>query len=71
MTAAMSIEQPMSTPSETEVLKPDECRAALKLSRAQWFRIAPKLPVTYALGEKTPRYIWGDVLAYLRRTQFK
>lgn len=54
---------------ENVVLTPQECRKALKISRAQWFRIAPKLPVSYALGDRCPRYVWPDVVAYLRTTR--
>lgn len=58
-----------SAHAETEVLTADECRKALKLSCAQWYRKAPTLPVSYALGEASPRYIWGDILEHLRRTR--
>lgn len=54
---------------ETDVLVAEECRRGLKLSKAQWFRVAPTLPVSYALGDKSPRYIWGEILAHLRRTR--
>jgi hypothetical protein len=54
---------------DTDVLTAEECRRGLQLSPAQWYRVAPSLPVSYALGAQSPRYIWGEVLAYLRRTQ--
>ena len=43
-------------------------RVALHLSERQWSRVAPTLPVSYALGKQSPRYIYGEVLNYLRKT---
>jgi hypothetical protein len=54
--------------ADTAVLTPAECRAALKVSETHWYEIAPSLPVSYALGKKSPRYIWGQILKYLERT---
>lgn len=54
--------------AETDVLTADECRKALKVSRSHWYTIAPSLPVSYALGTQSPRYIWGQILKYLERT---
>lgn len=56
---------------ETDVLTAEECREGLGLSRSQWFRVAPTLPGTYALGGRTPRYVWGSVLEFLKRTANK
>jgi hypothetical protein len=53
---------------ETDVLTSAECRAALKVSETHWYTIAPSLPVSYALGKKSPRYIWGQILKFLERT---
>lgn len=52
---------------ETDVLTASECRTALKLSWSHWYVVSPSLPVSYALGKKSPRYIWGEVLKYLRQ----
>lgn len=54
--------------AETDVLTPDECRRALKIGASQWYVVAPSLPVSYALGKKSPRYVWGEVLKFLKRT---
>lgn len=53
---------------ESDVLEGEECRRGLKLSERAWYRVAPSLPVSYALGQHSPRYIWGEVLKYLART---
>jgi hypothetical protein len=53
---------------ETDVLTPAECMRALKIGASQWYVVAPSLPVSYALGKKSPRYVWGEVLKYLKRT---
>jgi hypothetical protein len=53
---------------ETDVLTSAECRRALKVSETHWYEIAPSLPVSYALGKKSPRYIWGQILKFLERT---
>lgn len=54
--------------ADNDVLTAEEMRPALRLSWRQWYRVAPSLPVSYALGKKSPRYIYGEVLTYLRRT---
>lgn len=54
--------------AETDVLTIDELAAAAKVSRATIFRVLPKLPVSYGLGDKIPRVIYGDFLKYLRET---
>jgi hypothetical protein len=51
-----------------DVLTAEQVRVALQISPRQFTRIAPQLPVSYALGNQTPRYIYGEVLAYLKRT---
>lgn len=55
--------------AETDVLTIEELAAAAKVSRSTIFKVLPKLPVSYALGDKTPRVIFGDFLAYLRATR--
>ena len=64
---------PESAPTQThhadnDVLTAEELRAALKLSGRQFSRVSSKLPVSYALGRQSPRYIYGEVLRFLRRT---
>lgn len=54
--------------ADNDVLTASELREALRLSERQWDRVAPHLPVSYILGKKSPRYIYGEVLNYLRRT---
>lgn len=54
--------------AETDALTAAECRAGLSLSESHWYRVAPSLPVSYALGKQSPRYVWGEVLNFLRRT---
>lgn len=54
--------------AETDVLEPEECRRALRMGVRQWFNVAPSLPVSYALGRQSPRYIWGEVLKFLAMT---
>lgn len=55
--------------ADNDVLVADELRNALKLSESQWWRVAAKLPVTYALGPRSPRYIYGEVVKALAVTQ--
>ena len=55
--------------AETDVLTLDELCAAAKIGRTKLFEILPKLPVSYGLGDKSPRVIWGDFLEYLRQTR--
>lgn len=57
-----------ATYSETDVLTPEELATALKIGKTKVFQVMPKLPVSYALGDHLPRFIWGDVLQYLRDT---
>jgi hypothetical protein len=54
--------------TETDVLTADEMCVALRISKRQWSRVAPTLPVSYALGKQSPRYIYGEVLNFLRKT---
>jgi hypothetical protein len=54
--------------ADNDVLTAEEMRAALKLSERQWSRVAPTLPVSYALGRQTPRYVYGEVVNFLRKT---
>ena len=56
------------TTTEPEVLTAKQVRDRLHISRAQWYRVAPSLPVTYALGKQSPRYVWRKVVEYLERT---
>jgi hypothetical protein len=53
---------------ETDVLLAAEVRAGLGVSKSHWYRVAPSLPVSYALGKQSPRYVWGEVLKFLKRT---
>lgn len=53
--------------ADNDVLTGAEMRMALKVSARHWSRVAPLLPCTYVLGGKIPRYIYGDVVAYLRK----
>jgi hypothetical protein len=53
---------------DSDVLQPEECRRALGLSERAFTRVAASLPVSYALGPHSPRYVWGEVLKYLKRT---
>lgn len=66
--ATAALEARTASHSETDVLTLEELRAALKISRSQLYKVLPRLKVSYALGEKSPRVVWGDVLAYLRET---
>lgn len=54
--------------ADNDVLTAEEMRLALKLSRRQWSRVGPKLPCSYALGAQSPRFIYGEVLNFLRIT---
>ena len=56
------------TTTEPEVLRAKQVRDRLHISRSQWYRVAPSLPVTYALGKQSPRYVWRKVVEYLERT---
>ncbi len=53
--------------ADNDVLSAPEMRGALSLSPRQWARVAPALPHTYILGKKSPRYIYGDVVQFLRK----
>lgn len=55
--------------AETDILTVDELAAAAKVDRATLYRVFPKLPVSYGLGDRTPRVIYGDFLKYLRDTR--
>jgi hypothetical protein len=71
---ALGIQQPRRRTSRQRITtrrtcsRRRECRAALKLSWSHWYVVAPSLPVSYALGKKSPRYIWGQILKFLERT---
>lgn len=54
--------------TESSVLAPPDIQIVMKCSMAQVMRLLPKLPVSYALGTKSPRVILGDLLQYLRDT---
>lgn len=54
--------------ADNDVLTAEQMRAALQLSLRQWERYAAMLPVSYALGKQTPRYVYGEVINYLRKT---
>lgn len=53
---------------DNDVLTAEEMRSALQISERQWSRVAPTLPVSYALGKQTPRYVYGEVVNHLRKT---
>lgn len=52
--------------AETDVLTIKELAIAAKVSESKLFELLPKLPVSYSLGDRMPRVIWGDFLDYLR-----
>jgi hypothetical protein len=54
--------------ADNDVLTTDEMRAALRLSERQWSRVSAHLPVSYAFGKQSPRYVYGEVVKYLCRT---
>lgn len=58
----------MTEPDRDDVLTATEVRERLHLSERQWYRVAPSLPVSYALGKQSPRYIWRHIVAFLERT---
>lgn len=62
------VEMVTTDPPSDDVLTPAEVRARLGISRRQWYRVAPSLPVSYALGNQTPRYVWRHIVAFLERT---
>ena len=51
----------MTETRDDEVLTAAEVRERLHISKRQWSRVAPTLPVSYALGKQTPRYVYGEV----------
>lgn len=53
---------------DNAVLTADEMQSALRVSRSKWYDIAPSLPVSYALGRQSPRYVYGEVVKFLLRT---
>jgi hypothetical protein len=53
---------------ETDVLQFEECRRGLGMSPRAFSRVAPSLPVSYALGLQSPRLVWGEVVKLLKRT---
>lgn len=55
--------------AETDVLTIDELAVAAKCSRTTIFKLLAKLPVSYGLGDRMPRVIFGDFLQYLRDTR--
>jgi hypothetical protein len=57
---------PRAKYAETDILDMDELAAAAKVSRAKLFEKLPELPVSYSLGDRSPRIIYGDFLKYLR-----
>lgn len=54
--------------ADNDVLTAEQVRVALTLSDSHWYRVAPSLPVSYALGKQSPRYVYGEVVKYLLRT---
>ncbi len=55
---------PVGYPPDT-VLNKDQCAAALGISLDTLER--SRVPVSYALGERTPRYLWRQVCEYIGR----
>jgi hypothetical protein len=53
--------------ADNDVLTPQQMREALHLSERQWARVAPKLPVSYLCGPQSPRYVYGEVIATLKK----
>lgn len=53
--------------ADNAVLTAEQMRLALQVSERQWDRIAPKLPVTYFCGPQLPRYVYGEVIAVLKK----
>jgi hypothetical protein len=53
--------------ADNDILTPAEMRAALKISPRQWYRVAPLLPHTTVLGKRSTRFIYRDVIEYLRK----
>lgn len=56
--------KPMGFLPET-VMTQTQVAAALGVSLDTLERAG--IPASYALGQRTPRYIWGDVVAWLRK----
>jgi hypothetical protein len=54
---------PQGYPPET-VMTQQQLAAALNVSVDTVIRAG--VPAVYRLGKQTPRYIWGDVLAWLK-----
>ncbi|MHB1863406.1 MAG: hypothetical protein ACYCVL_10590 [Gemmatimonadaceae bacterium] len=57
--------------SDNAVLTGKEMREALRLSARQWSRIAPLLPQTTVLGRRSVRFIYGDVVEFLRKQSIR
>ena len=58
------IPNPIGYPPET-VLTREQVAAALGISPDSVERNGA-IPVSYALGPRTPRYVWGDVVNWIR-----
>ena len=59
------IQQPVGFLPDT-ILTKEQVAAALGVSPDTIER-NPSIPVTYALGQRSPRYVWGDVVAWMRK----
>jgi hypothetical protein len=62
------VNQPVSTPlsfAPDTVLTREQVAAALSVSVDTIERSG--VPVSYALGDRTPRYVWRQVIAYIER----
>ena len=54
--------------ADNDILTAAELREVLRLSPRQWSRVGPMLPCTFVLGRKSPRYIYGEIVSFLKRT---
>jgi hypothetical protein len=57
-------ETPVGYPPET-VMTRQQLAGALSTSEDSIER--SKIPVSYALGPRNPRYVWGDVVEWIRK----
>lgn len=64
MPASKKPQVPQGFLPETVMTRP-ELAAALRTSEDSIERST--IPASYALGDRQPRYIWGDVVAWFRK----
>jgi hypothetical protein len=60
------IAAPLGYPPDT-IMTREQVAAALGVSPDTVERNGA-IPVSYALGPRTPRYLWGDVVAWMRQS---